>query len=102
MLNSIKNSKYRVIKRLGQGAFGAAYEVSNINDHKKYVIKEIQMKEASKEEADQLKKESKILSSINNDNVVKYYESFTENGTFNIVMEFSLSLNISKNSMVMF
>ena len=96
MLNSLKNSKYRVIKRLGQGAFGAAYEVSNINDHKKYVIKEIQMKEASKEEADQLKKESKILSSINNDNVVKYYESFTENGTFNIVMEFCEGSDLAK------
>ncbi len=46
------------------------------------------MKEASKEETDQLKTESKILSSINNDNVVKFYELFTENGTFNIVMEF--------------
>ena len=88
MLNSLKGSKYRVIKQLGKGAFGAAYEVSNINDHKKYALKEIQMKEASKEEVDQLKKESRILSTINNDNVVKYFESFTEKDTFNIVMEF--------------
>ena len=34
MLNSIKNSKYRVIKQLDQGAFGAAYEVSNIKNTK--------------------------------------------------------------------
>lgn len=88
MLNSIKNSKYKMIKKLGQGAFGAAYEVSNIEDNQKYVIKEIQIKEASKEEAEQLKNESKILSAINNNNVVKYFESFTEKDTFNIVMEY--------------
>ena len=50
MESAIKNSKYRIMKKLGQGAFGAAYEVLNISDNKKYVIKEIQMKEASKEE----------------------------------------------------
>ena len=88
MENTIKNSKYRIIKKLGQGAFGAAYEVLNINNNKKYVIKEIQTKVASKEENEQLFKEAKILSTINNENVVKYSESFTENDTFNIVMEY--------------
>ena len=91
-----KNSKYKIIKKLGQGAFGAAYEASNINDNKKYVIKEIQMKEASKDETDQLKKESQILSTINNDNVVKYFESFVVNDTFNIVMEFCEGSDLKK------
>ena len=84
----IKNSKYKIKKKLGQGAFGAAYEVLNINDNKKYVVKEIQMKEASKKEIEELVKEARILSTINNENVVKYFESFTENDTFNIVMEY--------------
>ena len=88
MENSIKNSKYKIIRKLGQGSFGAAYEVLNINDNKKYVIKEIQKKETSKNELEDLVKEAKILSTINNSNVVKYFESFEENNTFNIVMEF--------------
>ena len=88
MENSIKKSKYKIIKKLGQGSFGAAYEVLNINDNKKYVIKEIQKKEASKSELEDLIKEAKILSTINHCNVVKYFESFEENNTFNIVMEF--------------
>ena len=46
MENNIKHSKYRIIKKIGQGAFGSAYEVLNINDNKKYVIKEIQIIEA--------------------------------------------------------
>ena len=74
MENSIIHSKYKKIKKLGQGALGAAYEVSDINDNQKYVIKEIQMKVASKQEIDELVKEANILSTINNENVVKYYE----------------------------
>ena len=96
MESAIKNSKYRIMKKLGQGAFGAAYEVLNISDNKKYVIKEIQMKEASKEEIDDLLKEAKILSTINNENVVKYIESFTENDTFNIVMEYCEGSDLKK------
>ena len=96
MESAIKNSKYRIMKKLGQGAFGAAYEVLNISDNKKYVIKEIQMKEASKEEIDDLLKEAKILSTINNENVVKYIESFTENDSFNIVMEYCEGSDLKK------
>ena len=95
-MNAIKYSKYKIIKKLGQGSFGAAYEVLNINDNKKYVIKEILMKEASKEEVDDLVKEAKILSTIHNDNVVKYFESFTENDTFNIVMEYCEGKDLKK------
>ena len=92
----VKNSIYKIIKKLGQGAFGAAYEVLNINDNKNYVIKEILMKEASKEEVDNLIKEAKILSTIHNDNVVKYFDSFTENNTFNIVMEYCEGKDLKK------
>ena len=96
MENSIIYSKYKKIKKLGQGAFGAAYEVSDINDNQKYVLKEIQMKEASKQEIDELVKEANILSTINNENVVKYYESFIENDTFNIVMEYCEGSDLQK------
>ena len=96
MENRIIHSKYKKIKKLGQGAFGAAYEVSDINDNQKYVIKEIQMKEASKQEIDELVKEANILSTINNENIVKYYESFIENDTFNIVMEYCEGSDLQK------
>ena len=96
MENSIIHSKYKKIKKLGKGAFGAAYEVSDINDNQKYVIKEIQMKEASKQEIDELVKEANILSTINNENIVKYYESFIENDTFNIVMEYCEGSDLQK------
>ena len=54
------------------------------------------MKEASKAEIDELLKEAKILSTINNENVVKFVESFIENDTFNIVMEYCEGSDLKK------
>ena len=96
MENNIKHSKYRIIKKIGQGAFGSAYEVLNINDNKKYVIKEIQIRDASQNEVNELLNEAYILSTINNENVVKYIESFQEQDNINIVMEYCEGKDLKK------
>ena len=40
--------EYKIIKKLGQGAFGAAYKVMKIEDNSIYVIKRIEIKNAQK------------------------------------------------------
>ena len=86
--------KYKVIQKLGQGSFGAAYKVMNIEDNNFYVIKQIKIKDASKKELESIKNEANILSSINSEYVVKLYESFNDKNSFNIVMEFCDGLDL--------
>ena len=88
------NSKYQIIKKLGEGGFGSAFKVLNkVNDYI-YVIKQISLKNSTEKELETIKKEAKILSSLNNENIVKYYDSFTDKDTFNIVMEYCDGLDL--------
>ena len=88
--------KYKIIKILGNGSFGTAYKVKNIDDNKYYVIKRILTDKASKEEIAQIQNEARILSLLDNEYIVKYYESFNGESSFNIVMEYCESLDLRK------
>ena len=87
---------YKIINKLGQGSFGTAYKVMNIKNKKYYVLKQIFLDQAKKEEKEQITKEAFILSKINNAHVVKYYNSFIEGNSFNIIMEFCEGLDLRK------
>ena len=80
--------KYKIIKQLGQGAFGSAYKVFNKNNNNIYVMKKIPKHSVSNEKMKKFKNEAKILSSFSNEHIVKYCESFYSKNSFNIVMEY--------------
>ena len=82
------SSKYKILEELGEGGFGKAYKVQNKKDKKIYVIKTIPIKSKTPEELKSIENEALILKEINNEYIVRYIESFIENGYFNIVMEY--------------
>ena len=88
--------KFKVKEKLGQGAFGAAYKVFNEEDNNYYVIKKILLKSAKENEINEIKKEAKILSELKSENIVKYYDSFSDNDSFNIIMEYCDGLDLRK------
>ena len=88
--------KYSIVQNLGHGAFGAAYKVLNKNDNQIYVMKKISVEMASREDIEKMENEAKILSSVNSEYVVKYYESFYSEHSFNIVMEFCDGSDLKK------
>ena len=90
------NPKYIIIQELGHGSFGYAYKVLNKEDNKFYVIKRIMVKNAKEEDIKEIENEAIILSCIHNENVVKYVDSFNDNESFNIVMEFCEGLDLKK------
>ena len=90
------NPNFKVLEKLGQGSFGAAYKVLNEENNNIYVIKKILLKSAKEEEIKEIKNEAEILSSLNSENIVKYYDSFTDNESFNIIMEFCEGLDLRK------
>ena len=79
---------YEIIKQLGKGGFGSVYKVINKNDNKIYAIKRISIKGLNQKELDFIKKEANIISNIDNENIVKYHESFYDDDYLNIVMDF--------------
>ena len=87
---------FKVLEKLGQGAFGAAYKVLNLEDNSTYVIKKILLKNATEEEIKEIKNEANILASLDSENIVKYYDSFSDNNSFNIIMEYCDGLDLRK------
>ena len=81
--NSCDNKDEKII---GKGAYGKVYLIEN--NGKKYALKKIFSEMLEKEELLFFEKESKILSSLNDEYIIKYYYSFKENHYFNIIMEY--------------
>ena len=78
---------YEILEELGHGCFGKAYKVLK-NDNKYYVMKKIPNDNIRSEKVQEFKNETKLLSSFNNDYIVKFKESFSSTNSFNIVMEY--------------
>jgi len=81
---TINSKKYTIIKEIGKGGFGKVYKV--INENKEYALKKIPL--SNEKDDEKIKNEAKILSSINNEHIVKYYDSYQDKEYFYILMEY--------------
>ena len=106
MIEKIKNEgnikDYKIIEKIGQGGFGCVFKVMNKKDEKIYALKQIYLDKGKKEELEQLKNEANILSTIENEYIVKYYDSFVEEKTFNIIMEYCEGLDLRKLIIILY
>ena len=66
------DSFYEIKNKLGKGNFGTVYKVFNKDDNNYYVIKKISIKSLNNEQLESIKKEANILSTLNNENIMKY------------------------------
>ena len=81
--------KYKKIKEVGKGAFGAAILVqSRVNPKAQYVIKLVDVSKLKPKDREETKKEVKLLAAFNHPNIVRYRDSFLESGHLHIVMDF--------------
>ena len=84
----IGTQEYKIIKVLGQGGFGKVYQVLNEKENKYYAIKKILLKDLNEEQIETTQNEANILSNISSEYIVKYYDSFKDIDSFNILMEY--------------
>ena len=85
---SSKLKKYKRIKYLGKGSYGAAILVElRANASKKFVIKEIVVGHLKATEQAAAMKEAEVLSQMTHSNITLYIESFVEASKLYIVME---------------
>ena len=103
---------YKIEKVLGQGSFGITYLAEHTNLGKKVAIKEFFMKELNSRGEDgsitgmsdgslsqnycqKFQKEAVNLSRLDNQNIVRVTDSFSENGTFYYVMDYIEGQNLN-------
>lgn len=102
----LQGSKYRIVRKLGQGGFGITYEGMQTGLNRKVAIKEFFMKEycgredsttvtctlldnSKKVQSSQKKflKEARMIADLQHTNIVKIIDVFEENNTVYYVME---------------
>ena len=95
VLNAIKKCDITEKKEIiGKGAFGTVYLIENNN--KKYALKKIPLIIIEKEDLINYEKEAKILSKLDNEYIVKYYDSFKDKDYLNIIMQYGGKTNLKK------
>ena len=93
--NAINNFNLTEEKKvIGKGGFGTVYLIENNN--KRYALKRLPLINIEKEDLINYEKEAKILSNLNCEYIVKYYDSFKDKDYFNIVMEYAGKSNLKK------
>ena len=82
--------QYQLKERIGIGSYGMVFKAQKKNDKKTiFVIKQIPFyTNENKENIEEAKNEARILKKLDCKYIVKYYDSYEENNTLNIVMEY--------------
>ena len=82
-------SDYQIQGELGRGSYGVVYRVLNLRDNQVYVLKKITVSHLSAKHQADAYKEIQILRQLNHRHIIKYFGSFVEDSTVNIVMEYA-------------
>uniref|UniRef100_A0A674IBQ2 non-specific serine/threonine protein kinase n=1 Tax=Terrapene triunguis TaxID=2587831 RepID=A0A674IBQ2_9SAUR len=80
--------KYIKVQKIGEGSFGKAILVKAKENSRQYVIKEINICKMSNKEREESRREVAVLANMKHPNIVLYRESFEENGSLYIVMDY--------------
>lgn len=72
-------TEFEVLQWLGQGAYGDVLKVKNILDNRQYAIKRIPLTARSRQIFKKMTREVELLSRLNHENVVRYFNSWIEN-----------------------
>ena len=82
------------MRKLGKGGFGAAYLARRNSDGIELCLKVVSLNNrVSKEE---IEREARILSSLKDGHIIRYYGSFAESGNYYIVMEYAREGSLAK------
>ena len=92
----INYQRYNIIRKLGQGGNGQVYQVLSEKDNKYYAIKTIPIDNISQNDFHLIENEAEILSQIDDIHIVKYYDSYKDKDTFNILMEYCEGSDLKK------
>ncbi|KAG8194177.1 hypothetical protein JTE90_002382 [Oedothorax gibbosus] len=87
---------YEKIRTVGKGAFGTAVLYRKKYDDSLVIVKEINMHDLTASERQLAINEVSVLSLLNHENIVSYYDSFEEDGVLMIEMEYADGGNLAQ------
>ncbi|GIX96762.1 hypothetical protein CEXT_446231 [Caerostris extrusa] len=97
MQSNMQNlSGYEKIRTVGKGAFGTAVLYRKKYDDSFVIVKEINMHDLTASERQLAINEISVLSLLNHENIVSYYDSFEEDGILMIEMEYADGGNMAQ------
>ncbi|XP_042898230.1 eIF-2-alpha kinase GCN2 [Parasteatoda tepidariorum] len=71
-------TEFDILRSLGKGGFGHVWKVKNKLDSRLYALKRIPINPHNKQLNRKIKREVKLLSRLNHENIVRYYNSWIE------------------------
>lgn len=74
------HDEFEILAYLGKGAYGDVLKVRKVLDNRQYAIKRIPLPVQSKQIFRKMTREVELLSRLNHENVVRYYNSWIETG----------------------
>ena len=80
--------KYEILQTIEEEDDYSILKVKSKEDNNVYTIKQISLENLNEDDIKGVQNEAEILSKIQSEYVLKYYNSFTEDQMFNIVMEY--------------
>ncbi|XP_071942036.1 uncharacterized protein [Antedon mediterranea] len=80
---------FEKIRTVGKGAYGAAVLYRKKDDDSLVILKEINMHDLTAVERQMALNEVRVLSMLDHPNIISYYDSFEEDGTLMIEMEYA-------------
>src|SRR5690554_3940162 len=80
---------YTQISVLGKGSFGRALLVRHKETKEVLVVKEINMMDMGPREQREARNEVQVLSKLKHPNIVSYIDSFVDNGSLYIAMDYA-------------
>ncbi|GAX78668.1 hypothetical protein CEUSTIGMA_g6106.t1 [Chlamydomonas eustigma] len=85
---------FKVLEKIGSGSYGVVYKVVRKVDRMIYAMKEIDLQGMSRKEQEECIRETRVLSSLDSDYIIKYYDSFLEKGKLYIITEYAGNGNL--------
>lgn len=87
--NSDRLRRYMPCRTIGQGSFGKAILVKSLDDKQYYIAKTIKMSKLTVRDLDNCRKEVSILAALDHPAIVRYFESFKDDGVLYIIQEYA-------------
>lgn len=81
-------SDFRVLEHIGRGSFGSVSKVFRYEDQQVYVMKQINISTLNEKEQLEAVHEVHVMAAMDSPFVVRYYDSFIDDGKLCIIMEY--------------
>uniref|UniRef100_W8B1Y4 non-specific serine/threonine protein kinase n=1 Tax=Ceratitis capitata TaxID=7213 RepID=W8B1Y4_CERCA len=75
------HTEFEILQYLGKGAFGDVLKVRNLLDNRSYALKRVRLSACNRTLYRKIRREVELLSRLNHENVVRYYNSWIETAT---------------------